>query len=269
MEQNISVALLNNATLLLALCVIYEVIYLLPSKYRRMQPIFNGLLIALICIAVMSVPFTFSPYIVFDTRTILISVTALIFGIIPTVITVVMASIFRVSLGGVGLLPGLATITTSAIIGLAWRRWLYPKSTKWAWLNIYAMSVTIHISMLACMLLLAYPNNLNVIRQIALPVMLIYPIATVLLSSLLIRQEKLRLSQDQLKQSEERFKLLFDQAPLAYQSLDIDGRFTAVNQQWLDTFGYSRGEVIGKWFGDFLSPINREVFNQNFPIFKA
>ncbi|NLV82774.1 MAG: diguanylate cyclase, partial [Synergistaceae bacterium] len=46
-------------------------------------------------------------------------------------------------------------------------------------------------------------------------------------------------------------------------------RFTAVNQQWLDTFGYSRGEVIGKWFGDFLSPINREVFNQNFPIFKA
>ena len=36
-----------------------------------------------------------------------------------------------------------------------------------------------------------------------------------------------------LKESEERFQLLFNKAPLGYQSLDFDGNFLEVNQQWL------------------------------------
>ena len=72
-----------------------------------------------------------------------------------------------------------------------------------------------------------------------------------------------------LKESEERFHLLFDKAPLGYQSLDIDGKFIEVNQQWLDTLGYSKTEVIGKWFGDFLPPIYQDGFRERFPIFKA
>ena len=71
-----------------------------------------------------------------------------------------------------------------------------------------------------------------------------------------------------LLESEERFQLLFNQAPLGYQSLDIDGNFLEVNQQWLDTIGYTRDEVIGKWFGDFLSPDYQDGFRQRFPIFK-
>jgi len=73
----------------------------------------------------------------------------------------------------------------------------------------------------------------------------------------------------ELKQSEERFQLLFNKAPLGYQSLDYDGRFIEVNQQWLDTLGYTRDEVIGKWFGDFLCPEYVEGFRERFPIFKA
>ena len=71
------------------------------------------------------------------------------------------------------------------------------------------------------------------------------------------------------KQSEERFQLLFNKAPLGYQSLDYDGRFIEVNQQWLSTLGYNKDEVIGKWFGDFLCPEYVEGFRKRFPIFKA
>jgi diguanylate cyclase (GGDEF)-like protein/PAS domain S-box-containing protein/putative nucleotidyltransferase with HDIG domain len=73
----------------------------------------------------------------------------------------------------------------------------------------------------------------------------------------------------ELEQSEERFKLLFDKAPLGYQSLDADGCFIEVNQQWLDTFGYSREEVIGKWFGDFLCTEYVAAFQHCFPDFKS
>ena len=263
------IALLNNATILLVLSVIYEVTNFLPSKYRRMQPIYSGLMIAMICIAIMKMPFTLQPGVIYDTRSILISVTALIFGPIPTAITVAAAAILRLSIGGAGTLPGLAVIITSALIGLAWRRWVYPKSAKWRWLNVFFMSALVHAVMLACMLFLPYPDSLTVIRAIALPVMLIYPVASIPLSLLLMRQQEYKMVQEQLKQSEERFKILFDKAPLGYQSLDSDGNFLQVNQQWLDTLGYSRGEVVGKWFGDFLSPAYREAFRGRFPIFKA
>jgi len=72
-----------------------------------------------------------------------------------------------------------------------------------------------------------------------------------------------------LRESEERFQLLFNKAPLGYQSLDINGNFIEVNQQWLDTLGYNREEVIGKWFGDFLSSAFKDGFRKRFPIFKT
>ena len=70
-----------------------------------------------------------------------------------------------------------------------------------------------------------------------------------------------------VKESEERFQLLFNNAPLGYQSLDINGHFIKVNQHWLDTLGYTREEVIGKWFGDFLAPGYKEVYLKRFPLF--
>jgi len=57
-----------------------------------------------------------------------------------------------------------------------------------------------------------------------------------------------------LAESEQRFKLLYERAPLAYQSLDEKGNFIEINQAWLDTLGYEREEVIGRNFGDFLHP---------------
>lgn len=123
--------------------------------------------------------------------------------------------------------------------------------------------------MLVCQLLLPYPDNLRIIRAIFIPVILIYPAATVILCQIIFRQQEFRQNQLMLKQSEERFRLLFDKAPLGYQSLDINGCFIEVNQQWCDLLGYTRDEVIGQWFGDFLSPDNREAFRLRFPVFKA
>lgn len=72
-----------------------------------------------------------------------------------------------------------------------------------------------------------------------------------------------------LRESEERFRLLFERSPLGYQSLDEAGRLLQANQAWLDTLGYSSDEVIGHWFGEFLAPDFVDHFRQNFPRFKA
>jgi len=72
-----------------------------------------------------------------------------------------------------------------------------------------------------------------------------------------------------LKSENRHLRDLYDQAPLSYQSLDENGCFIEVNQAWLDTLGYSREEVLGKNFGDFLHPDWKEHFRENFPRFKA
>ena len=73
----------------------------------------------------------------------------------------------------------------------------------------------------------------------------------------------------QLEESERRFRLLFENAPLGYQSLDENGCFIEVNQAWLDLFGYQREEVIGRSFGDFVHPDWQYHFKGNFPQFKS
>lgn len=72
-----------------------------------------------------------------------------------------------------------------------------------------------------------------------------------------------------LPESEDRFKLFFENAPLGYQSLDENGCFIEINERWSEILGYSREEVIGKWFGDFLAKQYVEGFRERFKLFKS
>lgn len=90
------------------------------------------------------------------------------------------------------------------------------------------------------------------------------------------RIQELKKAEFELKRTEkalqerlDQFKLLYERTPLAYQSLDKTGNIIEVNSTWLDILGYSKKEVIGKSFSDFLHPDWKEHFKDNFPRFKA
>jgi PAS domain S-box-containing protein len=59
-------------------------------------------------------------------------------------------------------------------------------------------------------------------------------------------------AENALLESEERFRLLFEQAPVSYQSLDENGNIIEVNQAWTRLTGYSKDEAIGRSFVDFI-----------------
>ncbi len=77
-----------------------------------------------------------------------------------------------------------------------------------------------------------------------------------------------KLADEQLRESEERFRLLYEKAPVSYQSLDENGCLIEVNEKWLEKFGYTRDEVIGRSCGDFIDPEWQDHFKENFPRFK-
>jgi PAS domain S-box-containing protein len=70
-----------------------------------------------------------------------------------------------------------------------------------------------------------------------------------------------------IKESEDKFRLYYDNAPLPYQSLDAKGCILEVNKTWYKLMGYARDEVIGKSFKKFLQPDYKKVFEENFPKF--
>ncbi|MFA9390389.1 MAG: PAS domain S-box protein [Prolixibacteraceae bacterium] len=81
-------------------------------------------------------------------------------------------------------------------------------------------------------------------------------------------ERELIAAKEKAEESEEKYKALYDNAPLSYQSLNEDGSFRDVNPTWLSTLGYEREEVIGKFYKDFLHPTWQSHFEQNFPAFK-
>jgi len=72
------------------------------------------------------------------------------------------------------------------------------------------------------------------------------------------------------KRLDDLYRNLFLEAPFSYQSLDDDGKFIEANNAWLKMMGYSRDEVVGKWFGSFLDDESdaQQLFATNFPCFK-
>lgn len=72
----------------------------------------------------------------------------------------------------------------------------------------------------------------------------------------------------ELKESQEKYKALYENTPLSYQSLNEDGSIRDVNLAWLKTLGYKQEEVIGKWFGELLHPDWKAHFEKNFSEFK-
>ena len=244
MNQALWMALANNAALLLALFVIYELSYLI-SKKRQIQNLLSGIFISAICIAIMSVPFRLATGVVFDTRSILISVSAMVFGPIPACMAALSAILYRIFMGGIGTIPGIATILTSFFVGLLWRRRFLGSPEKTRWLNALIMSFVAHFSMLCCMLLLPISQSITVIKEIALPVMLIYPITSVVLSILLVRQKERINLQNQLRIEKDKIHAYIEAAKVIFIVVDTNMNISLINAEGCNILGKEKSTVIG------------------------
>src|SRR5690606_1975964 len=132
-------------------------------------------------IFLISTPWITTPGITFDTRSVLLSVSGLFFGPLPTFIAMFATGLFRISLGGDGINMGLAVIVTSGSVGLFWRHFR-PNWEKGKYnLELLAMGITVHIIMMFCGFLLPSEVALATLKTIAFPVLVIYPLITVLL----------------------------------------------------------------------------------------
>jgi PAS domain S-box-containing protein len=74
-----------------------------------------------------------------------------------------------------------------------------------------------------------------------------------------------RNSEQALRESEERFRRLYDEAPVGYHEVDTEGRLVNINQTECDLLGYTREEMLGRSVFDFIAEEHREAARAAFP----
>lgn len=207
MHATTFIGLINNAALLMMLGLLYET-FVLPRhvNYSSALQMITGIIFGIMGIAVMMNSWEMMPGLIFDTRSVLLSVGGLFFGEIPTLLAVGITGLFRLYQGGSGAWTGTAVIFTSGAIGVAWRYKRRAGLDDISLGELYLIGMLVHAAMLLWMLSLPWPLALNVLSKISLPVMTIYPVGTMLLGKLMADRLARKRAEEALHANEARLK---------------------------------------------------------------
>ena len=253
MDSTSFTGLLNNAALLIALGVIYDALGLEAVVNKTKRQLLSGLLVGTLGLAVMNTAWEMGPGLIFDTRWVLISLCGLFFGFIPTLIAATMMVTLRLYIGGAGWMVGSLVIILPGCIGLIWRYASDHFKKRLNWLRLYLFGLIIQLSVLGLMLLMPAHLRFKIIGIIWLPLLLIFPIGTMLLGLVLRRQNDRRQAERALTESQRLLdrkrsllRGLVDSLPDLISFKDPQGRYLGCNQAFGHYIGYQEPQLIGK-----------------------
>lgn len=122
MEESIFIELLQNTALLFTFSMLYD--YFWSRNENRKKLFFkigSGMVLGGVGIVLILTPWHYVPGIFFDTRSIILSISGLFFGMVPTITAMILSGLYRLCLGGGGEWMGIAVVFTSGMVGLLWR----------------------------------------------------------------------------------------------------------------------------------------------------
>lgn len=265
MDRAFIIALLQNVALLLATGLVLDFYWKRKLKQITLSTqIITGFLLGGIGLMIMFTTAKMEPGLVFDTRSILLSVSGLFFGWVPAIIAMAITASYRIVMGGSGMWMGTAVILSSGLIGLLWnaidKEWFKKRYN----LKLVLLGYLVHIAMLACTRLLPESIQQHTINGIIIPLLTIYPFGLWLFGNFLLNRLRHWNTRQMLEESELKFRLFYERSPVAYHSLDEKGNILQVNDAWLQMLGYMRNEVISRNITEFLRPDYAKLFAEQF-----
>lgn len=233
--------IVQNISILLAFALLYDYVWLkYEEKNTWFVKIITGGVIGFIAVVLMKTPWVMVEGLIFDVRSVLLSVAGLFFGLVPTLVAVVIAAIVRYWLGGPGMMMGIIVILLSGFIGVAWRNYIPDVFGHRRFWKILGMGITVHVVMLACTVFLPSAIAFDTFKTIAPVTLTLYPVATVLLSALLLERGKKLQREKLIAQSEQRFRNLFENSQSVMLIIDAQNeKILDANPSALKFYGYN------------------------------
>lgn len=137
-----------------------------------------GVLIGGMTIFVMMHAWRLDSGAIFDTRSVMIGVSALFFPPISAIIATAIAVIYRMNLGGAGVYAGVLSLVFSCLIGIVWKTKVSARLHLPRYVTYYLFGLVVHVFVVLSQFAFPYPQSIAVIRLVG-PMMLVgFPIAT-------------------------------------------------------------------------------------------
>lgn len=218
-------AVVENAVMLLALC--WLLAFTTSEWYRSAKlsaKLLAGLWFGSACIlGMMSTSFGESG-IMLDARTVVLSMAGLFGGPVVAGTAGVLAAGYRLWLGGIGVVPGLANILLPIVLGLAYRCLHRQGLIRIGFWQLLGFGAMLHLGVLGVIISLL-PDHLRFIaaKEAAPPMLLALPLATAALGLLLNDLLKRDLVERALRLSEARLRAITHAIPDLLLVIDEDG----------------------------------------------
>lgn len=259
MDESILLGLVRNIAILLTFSMLYDYFWS-RNKYQKtfLSKICAGVVLGGIGIVLILTPWHFVPGIFFDTRSVMLSIVGLFFGPVPAITAMAITAVYRIYIGGSGAMMGIAVIFTSGSVGLLWWYFRPEWRKKHHLLELGTMGLLVHLVMLCCTFFLPDEVKWETLKNIALPVVIIYPVATVLLGILMLNQAENWENRKAVNNSEEKFRTIIEQAIDAMFIADHKGNLLDINQQACKSLGYTRNELLKMNIVDFNPQLIKE-----------
>lgn len=205
--MNLFVDILYNFGVLAAFSIISGFV-LQKVKHRLSCAIVQGFIFGFATLIGMIKPVVVQQGLIFDGRSVMLSIVGLFFGPIAATISATMAIILRVAQGGVGMPMGVLAILESAVIGTFFHYRWYLKEKKLGLVYLLALGFLVHIIMILCALTLPSDIRYTTISAISFTVLTIYPAATVLIGSVLLEAVQHDKNQKELIKRDEQLRTI-------------------------------------------------------------
>lgn len=248
MNLEIFVGLLQNGAILLATTLLYDIFWSSRSDVKSVRyGIAAGLIIGLVAILLMMTPWTMSPGIFFDSRSVLYLNSALFMGPIATIVAALVGVIYRAYLGGSGVYMGIATILIVSLVSIIWKK-IFPNWRKSKdWLHLLACGFVCHSLVLSAVILVSdSQNRIGVIQNMALPFLILYPLISLAVGKLLINRIQNHKVRQKLELSDARYESFIDTSEDMIFMKDNSRKYIVVNSNFCKALSRDKFELIGE-----------------------
>ncbi len=248
MDNLLLVGLLQNVAILLSFSMLYDYFWIKKEKDRNIYTkVFTGLILGGIGFILMKTPWTLYPGLVFDTRSIMLAISGLFFGFIPTLIAILITGFIRFFMGGDGMWMGIGVIVSSGLIGILWNVLRSSDKKDIGHKELFILGILVHVLMLSCTLFLPGEKIISTLKTIALPVIILYPLGTMILGRLLVKQRQSREIRKELKISEQRWQFALEGNGDGVWDWNTKTNEVFFSKQWKAMLGFKEDEIANKF----------------------
>lgn len=250
------------ASLLLSLCLLYAFIAQRWPNGELTGKILSGVLFGVICVIGMEAPVTIAPGVIFDPRSVIISLSGMFGGPVGGTIAAVIAGGFRAYLGGGGAPVGVAVVVACVGLGIGFRAGYKAGRFPLNWLTLLIFGLVVHLAVIGIFTQLPAPVVERVMKTVALPFVVAFAPATMVLGMILAYIDDRIETQKALAASEARLQAVIDNGPNAMTLKDQDGKILLVNPAYADWVGSTAAALVGKTMWDVFPESDAQAISK-------